>query len=247
VAMHQAHLQLHHPQAGRGFTRQKAAPNNRDSLFNAAHFAKRQGVPNGAQINHVSEPYACDGRTKWTASRSETRLVEFNALPVAEHGHAPIDIELRDYGIEPGLDLVRTKPALVEFRQLLHLRVFFPHEILRENPSLVGVKKLPADQRDGSALVVLPNAFTGAGSADPGTDDEIITLNHLGMGTIENPLAGWRGKFKSISLRFSLGRSAPYREALPSMAVASLSASSPLPPSMRAISSRRAFPDTSRS
>jgi hypothetical protein len=210
VAMHQAHLQLHHPQAGRGFTREKTASNNRDSLFNAAHFAKRQSVPNGAQINDVPEPYACDRRTMWTASRSETRFVEFNALAVAEHSHAPIDIELRDYSIEPGLDFVRIEPALVEFRQLLHLRVFFPHKILREDPSLIGVKKFPADQGDRSALVELANAFTGAGPADPGTDDEIITLNHLGMGTIENTLAGWRGKFKSISPRFSLDRSAPY-------------------------------------
>jgi hypothetical protein len=70
-------------------------------------------------------------------------------------------------------------PAFIGFLQFLELRALFAQKALRENPALIRRKGFRADQRNGAALVVAANSFTGARASDAATDDEVIALNHL--------------------------------------------------------------------
>src|SRR3981081_1537349 len=143
--MHYADLEFQHAQAGRGFTGEQSTTHHTDCLFKVRHFAKRERVADGAQINNVTEVDTCDRRPHWPASHGETSLVKFDALAIAEHGQTTVDVELCDDSAKACLDLVRMVPARIDDRQFLQGRRLFAQETLGEHPALVRIKSLRAD------------------------------------------------------------------------------------------------------
>src|SRR5205814_6461578 len=115
----------------------------------------------------------------WSSDVCSSDL-EFNALAIGQHSQTPLDIELRYDRAKARLDLLLLKPALVRFLQFFEIRFLFAQKALRQNPAFIGWKNLGADQCHRAALVVFANAFACARSGNAGTNDEIITPNHMG-------------------------------------------------------------------
>jgi hypothetical protein len=129
--MHHRYFEFHRAQTGRRFTRQQTAANHYDGLLQVAHFAQSESVTHRAEINYVSEIYARDRRSDRSASHRQTSFLKLDALPVAEHGQAALNVELLDDRAQPHLDLVFVVPMRIDMRELFERRGFFTQEILR--------------------------------------------------------------------------------------------------------------------
>src|SRR5256886_6785855 len=139
-------------------------------------------------VNYVAKINAGCRRTHRAAAHRQASLIVLDAFAIGRHCQTPLDIELCCDCAKACLDFVSLKPLLVEFLQFLEVRIFFAQKVFREYPAFVRGKTFRAHKRDRAALVVFANSFTCACSANPATNDEIITPNHMRIGTIISAL-----------------------------------------------------------
>ena len=71
------------------------------------------------------------------------------------------------------------KPPLVHFLQFFEISFLFAQKVLRQDPPFIGRENFSTNQRHGAALVIFANSFARARSGNAGTNDEIITPNHM--------------------------------------------------------------------
>ena len=63
-----------------------------------------------AQVDDVAQVGARDRRTQRAAAGGQTRFLELDGLPVAQHGQVPVEVELCHHRVEPQVDLVLLVP-----------------------------------------------------------------------------------------------------------------------------------------
>ena len=131
VPRKEGNLALRLPQGGGGLDPDVAAADDDDLTLQGKHFLQCPGVADGAQIDNVAEIRARHLRTHGAAARGEAGFLEFDGLPVAQDGEVPVEVELRDHGVEPQVDLLVGVPIDWVVKRAFHLVVLLAEELFR--------------------------------------------------------------------------------------------------------------------
>src|SRR5256884_1314102 len=101
--------------------------------------------------------------------------------------------------------LTRSEEHTSELQSRPHLvcRLLLEKKKLRQHPPFIRRENFSTNQSHGAALVIFANSFARARSGNAGTNNEIITPNHMRTRTIISPLP--RRQAKSLKVSADLG------------------------------------------
>src|SRR5436190_15122066 len=90
-----------------------------------------------------------------------------------------LDIELRDEGIEPQIDVVFLEPRGVVHAELFGRTGTLPEQRPKKQWALVGHGDFVADEHDRPLLIVFANPFACTDSTGARPDNKVVSTNHL--------------------------------------------------------------------
>ena len=93
-----------------------------------------------------------------------------------------LDVELRDEGVEPQIDMVLLEPRPImhaDFFRGMVVPALTAQERTKQERPLIRHRDLVPHEHNRPLFVVLPDAFTCTDPSSSGADDKVVSTNHL--------------------------------------------------------------------
>jgi len=91
----------------------------------------------------------------------------------------PLEVELRDDGVEAEIDVLLRKPRRIVDEGFFGGWRRPAEDRGEETGAVVGEGDFGSDEHDRTFAIMLPDAFTYADSANTGSDDKVVATNHF--------------------------------------------------------------------
>ncbi len=164
---------------GGGFGGDVATADDDDLVLEIDGLAQGLEIAQGAEVEDVADIVAGDLGTAGAAAGGHAGFAELDGLAIGEDGDVALEVDLRDEGIEPEVDVVLVEPIVILHEELVERRGVFAELRLEEQGTLVGEELLGAGHHHCTLLIVLADARANTRASDAGTDDEVIATYHF--------------------------------------------------------------------